>query len=61
MDHYNFNILGQWEVERGPQSLSYDFWWHLGYDIAVTSEWGYPGMIENGVSLEDLGAPQIRT
>lgn len=56
MDHYNFNILGQWEVERGPQSLSYDFWWHLGYDIAVTSEWGTPAMIENGVSLEDLGA-----
>ena len=32
MDHYNFNILGQWEVERASQSLSYDFWWHLGYD-----------------------------
>ena len=54
MDHYNFNILGQWEVERGPQTLSYDFWWHLGYDVAVTSEWGYPAMIENGLSLEDL-------
>ena len=54
MDHYNFQILGKWEVDRGPQKLAYDFWWHLGHDIAVTSEWGTPDLFENGVRLEDI-------
>jgi selenium-binding protein 1 len=49
LDHFSFDVLGQWEVERGPQHLAYDFWWHLGYDTMVTSEWGTPNMIENGL------------
>jgi selenium-binding protein 1 len=49
LDHESFDVLGRWEVERGPQYLAYDFWWHLGHDVAVTSEWGTPNMIENGV------------
>ncbi|HXH11972.1 MAG TPA: selenium-binding family protein [Alphaproteobacteria bacterium] len=49
MDHDNFDVLGQWEMDRGPQYLAYDFWWHLGYDTMVTSEWGTPKMIEDGV------------
>ena len=32
LDHDDFSIKGQWEVDRGPQELAYDFWWHLGYD-----------------------------
>src|SRR5205085_6729233 len=39
IDHESFEPLGRWEVERGPQRLSYDGWWHLGYDTLVTSEW----------------------
>src|SRR6202162_1265372 len=54
LDHYNFEPLGRWEVERGPQYFGYDFAWHLGYDIAVTSEWGTPNMIEAGVNPELL-------
>ena len=54
LDHYNFEPLGRWEVDRGPQYFGYDFAWHLGYDIAVTSEWGTPNMIENGVNPELL-------
>jgi selenium-binding protein 1 len=54
LDHESFDVLGRWEVDRGPQYLSYDFWWHLGYDVAVTSEWGTPNMIENGVVPELL-------
>ncbi len=49
MDHDSFEVLGRWEVDRGPQYLAYDFWWHLGYDTMITSEWGTPNMIENGV------------
>ncbi len=30
MDHESFDILGKWELDRGPQYLAYDFWWHLG-------------------------------
>ena len=42
--HYNFEPLGRWEVDRGPQYFGYDFAWHLGHDIAVTSEWGTPNI-----------------
>jgi methanethiol oxidase len=54
LDHDSFEVLGQWEMQRGPQSLAYDFWWHLGYDTMITSEWGTPNMIENGVNPELL-------
>jgi selenium-binding protein 1 len=54
LDHDSFEPLGRWEVERGPQQFAYDFAWHLGYDIAVTSEWGTPNMVENGVNPELL-------
>jgi hypothetical protein len=54
LDHYNFEPLGRWEVDRGPQYFGYDFAWHLGHDIAVTSEWGTPNMVENGVNPELL-------
>ena len=42
MDHETFEPLGRWEVDRGPQQLGYDAWWHLGFDTMVTSEWGSP-------------------
>ena len=54
LDHESFDVLGRWEVDRGPQRFAYDFWWHLGWDVAITSEWGTPNMIENGVSPELL-------
>ncbi|BBL80870.1 selenium-binding protein [Rubrobacter xylanophilus] len=54
MDHESFDPLGRWEVDRGPQQLAYDFWWHLGYDTMVTSEWGTPNMIESGLNPEIL-------
>ncbi|MCS7312462.1 MAG: selenium-binding family protein [Acidobacteria bacterium] len=54
LDHDTFEVLGRWEVDRGPQFLAYDFWWHLGYDVMITSEWGTPHMIENGVDVEAL-------
>ena len=52
MDHESFEPLGRWEVDRGPQLLGYDAWWHLGYDTMVTSEWGTPDMFENGLVPE---------
>ena len=39
LDHLDFNVLGRWEVDRGPQELAYDFWWHLGHDTLISSEW----------------------
>jgi selenium-binding protein 1 len=29
-------------------------WWHLDADVAITSEWGTPSMIEHGLNPEDL-------
>jgi selenium-binding protein 1 len=54
LDHYTFEPLGRWEVDRGPQEFGYDFAWHLGHDTAITSEWGTPNMIENGINPEAL-------
>src|SRR5438034_768497 len=54
LDHESFNVLGRWEVDRGPQYLAYDFWWHLGYDTMITSEWGTPNMVESGLNPELL-------
>jgi selenium-binding protein 1 len=54
LDHTTFEVKGPWEAERGPQYLAYDFWWHLGHDTVITSEWGTPNMVENGVNPELL-------
>src|SRR5438034_5507175 len=54
IDPDTFEIQGRWEQDRGPQYLAYDFWWHLGHDTMITSEWGTPDMVENGVNPELL-------
>jgi selenium-binding protein 1 len=54
MDPDSFDILGKWELERGPQVLAYDFWWHLGQDTMITSEWGTPNMVQTGLNPEIL-------
>ena len=54
MDHTSFEVLGRWEVDRGDQYLAYDMWWHIAHDVAVTSEWGTPSMIEDGIVPELL-------
>jgi selenium-binding protein 1 len=54
LDPETFEIKGRWEKERGPQHLAYDFWWHLGHDTMITSEWGTPNMVESGVNPELL-------
>jgi len=54
MDPETFEVKSQWEKKRGPQQLMYDFWWHLGHDTLVTSEWGTPNMVKDGVNPELL-------
>lgn len=49
LDHDSFDVLGGWEIDRGPQYFAYDFAWHLGHDTQITSEWGTPNMIEDGL------------
>ncbi len=49
LDHENFSVKGAWEEDRGPQKLAYDFWWHLNQGTVLTSEWGTPNMVENGL------------
>jgi methanethiol oxidase len=54
LDHETFEVKGAWEKDRGPQYLSYDFWWHLGQDTMITSEWGTPNMVKDGVNPDLL-------
>jgi selenium-binding protein 1 len=54
MDHETFDVIGPWEKARGPQFLAYDFFWHLGHDTMVTSEWGTPSMVTRGVDPDLL-------
>ena len=54
LDHDDFSVKGQWESDRGPQELAYDFWWHLNLGTVITSEWGTPKMVEDGLVGELL-------
>lgn len=54
LDHTSFEVVGQWELDRGPQYLAYDFWWHINQDVLISSEWGTPSMIEDGLVGELL-------
>ncbi|GAB2691340.1 selenium-binding protein SBP56-related protein [Kitasatospora kifunensis] len=54
LDHTTFEVLRAWESDRGPQHLAYDVWWHLHAGIGITSEWGTPSMIDDGVVPELL-------
>ena len=54
LDHDTFEVKGRWEKQRGPQNLAYDFWWHLGHDVMITSEWGTPNMVKDGLNPELL-------
>jgi selenium-binding protein 1 len=49
LDHDDFSVKGQWEQDRGPQELAYDFWWHLNHGKLISSEWGTPKMVEDGL------------
>src|SRR5256714_4751125 len=55
LDHDDFSVKGAWEADRGAQYLAYDFWWHLGHDTMITSEWGTPNMVEGGVNPDLFG------
>jgi selenium-binding protein 1 len=54
LDHATFDVLRAWETDRGPQNLAYDAWWHLNQNTLITSEWGTPAMIEDGLNPELL-------
>lgn len=54
LDCESFELLGRWEMERGDQRMSYDFWWNIPHDYMVSSEWGLPPQFENGLVPEDL-------
>lgn len=54
MDHVSFDVLGRWELDRGPQYLAYDFWWHIAHDVLISSEWAPPRLIENGLVPQAL-------
>jgi selenium-binding protein 1 len=54
LDPQSFDVRGRWEIDRGPQHLAYDVWWHLGLDTMITSTWGTPNMVKDGVNPEML-------
>jgi selenium-binding protein 1 len=54
LDHDDYSVKGAWEADRGPQELAYDFWWHLNLGTVITSEWGTPEMVEDGLVGELL-------
>jgi selenium-binding protein 1 len=54
LDHTTFEVRRAWETDRGPQRLAYDAWWHLNRNVLISSEWGHPSMIEDGLVPELL-------
>ncbi len=49
LDHETFDVTRAWETDRGPQHFHYDAWWHLNQNVLISSEWGSPSMIEDGI------------
>ena len=54
LDHSTFDVLRAWETDRGPHHFHYDAGWHLTQNVLISSEWGSPSMIEDGVVPELL-------
>jgi len=54
LDHETFAMQGAWERDRGPQYLAYTLAWHRAQGTLVTSEWGTPDMVRNGLVPELL-------
>jgi len=54
MDHNDFRVTGQWELDRGSQFYAYDFWWHVNAGVLIASEWAPPRLVENGIVAEAL-------
>src|SRR5437773_8657940 len=54
LDCETLEILGKWEMNRGPQFLHYEFLWQLGLGMLLSREWGTPSVVENGVRPEML-------
>jgi selenium-binding protein 1 len=54
LDHFSFDVIGPWELDRDTQELAYDFWWHIADDVLISSEWAKPPMFENGLIPEAL-------
>ncbi len=50
----NGEILGRWEIDRGPEEKHYEFWWNLPRDYMVSSECALPPHLENGLVPEEL-------
>ena len=59
MDCETFDILGRWEIDQGPQTPHYDFWWNLPRDYMVTSEPALPPQFENGIVPERFAREQV--
>ena len=60
LDHYTFEPIGPWELDRGPQELAYDFWWHIGIDTMMTSEWGTPRDVRGRGPAGGRGGTELR-
>ncbi|MGI8427788.1 MAG: selenium-binding protein SBP56-related protein [Solirubrobacteraceae bacterium] len=54
IDHADFRVTGQWEIDRGSQFYAYDFWWHVDQGVLIASEWAPPRLIEHGLVPEAL-------
>ena len=54
LDHETFEVKGAGRRSAGRSTSPYDFWWHLGQDTMITSEWGTPNMVRDGVDPELL-------
>ena len=60
MDHESFDVLGKWELDRGPQKLAYDFWWHLGFDTLDYQRMGNAQHGEQGSESGDSAGRRLR-
>jgi len=54
LDYDTFDVKGAGERDGGPQHQASDFAWHVGQHTLLTSEWGRPNMVRDGLVPELL-------
>ena len=54
LDQDTFDLQGRWERDRGAQYLAYGSAWHPAHGTLLTSEWGTPHMVRDGLVPELL-------
>ncbi|XP_050785802.1 methanethiol oxidase-like isoform X6 [Gopherus flavomarginatus] len=54
LDGETFEVKGNWEKGSNLPALGYDFWYQPRHNVLMSTEWGMPKVLANGLDPADL-------